>query len=253
MQVVVGCDGVNSLVAKWLGFKKPSFSGRLAARGFYVYPDGHDFKTEFAQYLGKGFRFGVLPCDDKSVYWFFTWTSSAQDQEVENDASKTRQFVLDKLRSTKISEKTAEMVEKSEMGSVVSFPLKYRRPLELIWANISKGNVCVAGDALHPMTPDLGQGGCLALEDAVVLARCLGDALLISGGGKGEIERISEGLAKYAKERRWRSLDLILSSYWSGYVQGSSSWLLNFIRDEYLSEFLAQQYLKKSDFDCGGL
>ena len=30
------------------------------------------------------------------------------------------------------------------------------------------------GDAAHPMTPDLGQGACQAIEDAVELARCLG-------------------------------------------------------------------------------
>jgi 2-polyprenyl-6-methoxyphenol hydroxylase-like FAD-dependent oxidoreductase len=29
------------------------------------------------------------------------------------------------------------------------------------------------GDAIHPATPNLGQGGCLAIEDAAVLARCL--------------------------------------------------------------------------------
>ena len=28
------------------------------------------------------------------------------------------------------------------------------------------------GDAIHPTTPNLGQGGCLAIEDAAVLARC---------------------------------------------------------------------------------
>ena len=28
------------------------------------------------------------------------------------------------------------------------------------------------GDAIHPVTPNLGQGGCLAIEDAAVLARC---------------------------------------------------------------------------------
>jgi 2-polyprenyl-6-methoxyphenol hydroxylase-like FAD-dependent oxidoreductase len=28
------------------------------------------------------------------------------------------------------------------------------------------------GDAIHPTTPNLGQGGCLAMEDAMVLARC---------------------------------------------------------------------------------
>ena len=31
------------------------------------------------------------------------------------------------------------------------------------------------GDAAHPMTPDLGQGACQAIEDAVVLADCLRD------------------------------------------------------------------------------
>ena len=29
------------------------------------------------------------------------------------------------------------------------------------------------GDAAHPMTPNLGQGACQAIEDAVVLAGCL--------------------------------------------------------------------------------
>jgi 2-polyprenyl-6-methoxyphenol hydroxylase-like FAD-dependent oxidoreductase len=28
------------------------------------------------------------------------------------------------------------------------------------------------GDAIHPTTPNLGQGGCLAMEDAMILARC---------------------------------------------------------------------------------
>ncbi len=28
------------------------------------------------------------------------------------------------------------------------------------------------GDAIHPTTPNLGQGGCLAIEDALVLAMC---------------------------------------------------------------------------------
>jgi 2-polyprenyl-6-methoxyphenol hydroxylase-like FAD-dependent oxidoreductase len=32
--------------------------------------------------------------------------------------------------------------------------------------------VTLLGDAIHPTTPNLGQGGCLAIEDAIVLARC---------------------------------------------------------------------------------
>lgn len=47
-----------------------------------------------------------------------------------------------------------------------------------MWGNISKGNVCVAGDALHPMIPDIGQGASSNLEEGVVLAKCLGEVIL---------------------------------------------------------------------------
>ena len=77
-KVLVGCDGVNSLVAKWLGLKKPSFSGRSAARGLTVFPNGHRFNPDLTQYFGKGFRCGFMPCDESSIYWYFTWTSTSQ-------------------------------------------------------------------------------------------------------------------------------------------------------------------------------
>ena len=37
----------------------------------------------------------------------------------------------------------------------------------------SKGRVVLLGDACHPMTPYMASGAAMALEDAVVLARCL--------------------------------------------------------------------------------
>ena len=33
--------------------------------------------------------------------------------------------------------------------------------------------ITLLGDAAHPCTPNLGQGGCMALEDALVLAKCV--------------------------------------------------------------------------------
>jgi 2-polyprenyl-6-methoxyphenol hydroxylase-like FAD-dependent oxidoreductase len=46
----------------------------------------------------------------------------------------------------------------------------YDRPAAARWG---AGRVTMLGDAAHPMTPNLGQGGCVAVEDAAVLARCL--------------------------------------------------------------------------------
>ena len=41
----------------------------------------------------------------------------------------------------------------------------------------SAGRVVLVGDAWHPITPNIGQGACCALEDAVVLAKKLAGAI----------------------------------------------------------------------------
>lgn len=87
-----------------------------------------------------------------------------------------KHFVLSKVG--KVSSEFKAVIEKTDMDGFLASPFRYRPPWEVLWGNISKGNVCVAGDALHPMTPDIGQGASSALEEGVVLARCLGEAIL---------------------------------------------------------------------------
>lgn len=78
LKVLVGCDGVNSVVAKWLGFKKPAFATRSAVRGFADFKQSHGFQPKFLEYSGNNVKYGVLPCDDHTVYWFFTYTPTPQ-------------------------------------------------------------------------------------------------------------------------------------------------------------------------------
>lgn len=75
-KVLIGCDGVNSKVAKYLGLKKPSLAGRASIRGHVEFEDGHGFEPKFLQFFGNGARYGVTPCDDHGVYWFFTYIPS---------------------------------------------------------------------------------------------------------------------------------------------------------------------------------
>ncbi|KAF0914631.1 hypothetical protein E2562_030696 [Oryza meyeriana var. granulata] len=250
-KVLIGCDGINSVVARWLGLAKPSDSGRTATRGHAKYPEGHGFEPKFLQLVGKGFRAGLVPCNDADVYWFFTWSPSP-------DAAM-KQFVLTKLRSTKVPPQVLEAIERSEMNDVLAAPLRFRSPLSLLFtSSISKGNVCVAGDALHPTTPDLAQGACTALEDAVVLARCLGEALLRTGGDGAAAEeersrRVEAGLRQYADSRRWRSVQLTGASYVVGFVQQSDHAAVGFLRDKLMSTVLAKMVLMMPDYDCGTL
>ncbi|XP_077231189.1 monooxygenase 2-like isoform X6 [Tasmannia lanceolata] len=254
-KVLIGCDGVNSVVGKWLGLQKPAFAGRWSVRGLTEFPDGHGFRPEFLQYFGDGIRSGFLPCDENTIYWFFTYSPSPENKGKEESASEMKEYVLSKLGN--VPQEVASVVEKSKLDAVIASPLRFRWPWHLLWGDICKGNVCVAGDALHPMTPDLGQGACSALEDGVVLARCLGEALLEKprGGAKEEeeYERIKKGMDKYARERRWRGIELITTAYVLGWIQQSDGKVINYLRDKWLSKGMAEMLLKKADFDCGKL
>lgn len=79
------------------------------------------------------------------------------------------------------------------------------------------GNVTVAGDASHPTSPNLGQGGGMALEDGIVLARKLHQALKPSSQQQdlsqetessqalSESERIHKALLDFHAERHART------------------------------------------------
>jgi salicylate hydroxylase/6-hydroxynicotinate 3-monooxygenase len=77
---------------------------------------------------------------------------------------------------------------------VNKWALHTRAPLER-W---SHGNVVLMGDALHTMPPYMGQGGAQSIEDAVVLARALGEAAPDDVG-------ISRAFAIYEATRRERA------------------------------------------------
>jgi zeaxanthin epoxidase len=104
----------------------------------------------------------------------------------------------------------------------------YDRPPELLrsWAD---GNVVLTGDAVHPMMPNLGQGGCQAIEDAFILTE-----ILANTKNTGQIE---QNLQEFYKKRIFRvtivqflsrlASDLIINAFdtpWSPHDQKGQSW-----------------------------
>ncbi|MFI8065807.1 FAD-dependent monooxygenase, partial [Acinetobacter baumannii] len=63
-----------------------------------------------------------------------------------------------------------------------------------------KGRVVILGDAAHSTTPDIGQGGCQAMEDAIYLAR----SLQINTLG------LEDALRRYQNKRNERANELVL-------------------------------------------
>ncbi|GAB4838562.1 hypothetical protein Ancab_028108 [Ancistrocladus abbreviatus] len=253
-KVLIGCDGVNSVVASWLGFKKPLFDTRVVIRGYVVYDGGHGFDPKFMNVFGRGFRSGIIPCDDNSLYWFFSVSSSILDRDIEENPLAMKEFVLSKVEN--VPDVIRNVYNKTEVDDIICSPLRYRAPWELLWGDISKDNVSVAGDAFHPMTADLGQGACSALEDSIVLVRCLAEAFATSPMGEKyseeeQYERIKMSLSKYAKERRWRAFDLVNTGYLLGAATFSRMKLISFISNKFLAPHVLKVLMKKATFDCG--
>lgn len=119
---------------------------------------------ETSETWGPGSRFGIVPLTNKRVYWFACLNAKANDPVM-------KEFrVSDLLRYF------------GKFHSPVPEILKKTRDEQLIWSDIMDlepirqfafGNIVLMGDAAHATTPNMGQGACMAIEDAAVLSNCL--------------------------------------------------------------------------------
>ncbi|CAL5032155.1 unnamed protein product [Urochloa decumbens] len=247
-KALIGCDGVHSVVARWLGLPDPASSGRSAVRGLSVFPGGHGVKRELRQFLSQGLRAGMVPISDTDIYWFLVNDTVPAEKDAAGDPAKTLHEVTGDLAGHMPSE-YLDVVRHTDHGNLSWAPLLYRNPISILTSAAARGPVTVAGDAFHPMTPDMAQGGCSALEDAVVLARSLAAAATPA-----------DGVAAYVDARRWRAAWLVAGAYLSGWVQqggtnvrGVRGWMVKAFRDWVFYPFVFPRLADTMWFDCGEL
>ncbi|KAF9609147.1 hypothetical protein IFM89_013401, partial [Coptis chinensis] len=245
-KVLIGCDGVHSVVAKWLGLATPVHSGRSAVRGLSVFPQGHGLKHEVQQFVYGGIKAGFVPLNDKELYCFVTYKSTPNKDENMTSPELIQKSILEKVAN--FPTLFLDVFQHCDLHTITWGPLMLRVPWDLIYKNMNTENITVAGDAMHPMTPDLGQGGCAALEDAVVLGRHIGNCF----GHNGKFVR--DALKGYVEERRWRVAGVITASYFSGWVQQEpSTWYMKFLRDKVFYKYFFRFVANIVNYNCGKL
>ncbi|XP_043696448.1 monooxygenase 1-like isoform X2 [Telopea speciosissima] len=233
-EVVIGCDGINSVVADWLGLKAAKQFSLCALRGFTNYPNGHGFNNEFFRIRKNNTTLGRIPIDDKLVHWFIGRLWTPQDSKISKEGKLIRDSTIESLIKEDFPADMIEMIRNSDLESLTLQRLRYRAPWEILLGNFWKGTVTVAGDAMHVMGPFIGQGGSAGLEDAVVLARCLAKEM----GGNGskreqqvliQAKRVGEAFDQYVKERKLRILRLSTQSYLTGLLVQASLPVMKFM------------------------
>lgn len=178
--LLVGADGIHSVVRQQIFGAEPlRYSGFTAWRAVTSRPAGIELLT--GELWGCGQEFGIVPLSRERIYWFATHNVPEGEEDT---PSGLKQALLKLFQGWYPA--IPALIQAAREDAILRNDI-YDRPPLMAW---SKGRVTLLGDAAHPMTPNLGQGACQAIEDAVVLA-----ASLRAGGS------IVQALQTYQKTR----------------------------------------------------
>ena len=190
--LLIGADGLHSVVRGQLfGFEKPRYAGYTAWRGVTTQPHQDLLPGEL---WGQGQRFGMVPLSQGRAYWFAT--KNGPEGGIDK-AGERKPELLELFKDWHPA--VRNVIEATPEEAILQNDIYDRKPSKS-W---SVGRITLLGDAAHPMTPNMGQGACQALEDAIVLADCL----------KNQTEDIPAALGRY-QEQRLAHTSLVVTRSW---------------------------------------
>ena len=164
--VLIGADGIYSVVRKQMFPEiELRYSGYTAWRGV-VETENETALGLTSESWGRGARFGIVRVDRKRVYWFATRNQSMSEQATGEQKKSKLLGIFNKWHKPidhLLDATPAAIILQNDICDIVPFPS---------W---TKGRVTLLGDAAHPTTPNMGQGACMAMESAYVLARALNE------------------------------------------------------------------------------
>lgn len=256
--LLIGADGVNSVVAKAYGrytYKDMStkYVNQTAIRGIAVYDSEskQDMPMAIRQVLGAGVRAGVYPVSSNELYWYVCFRDTSSDDKNRSSVTILEEAckVLSNSQTSWMSSVVWDAIQRTPPERVSRNRLSDRWDIEDILPRLSRtvyrSNIALAGDALHPMTPNLGQGGCTALEDAVILASYVQECT------KDRNIKPYDRIRLYTTERAKRCVPLTVRANLMGMILQSDLAPVVLARDTFISTaFDPSHFLDHATFDC---
>ncbi|KAF3440937.1 hypothetical protein FNV43_RR19223 [Rhamnella rubrinervis] len=209
----------NSVVAKFLKIKPQKVFPKSGFRGLTTYPNGHGLSHELVRTHVNNMVFGRSPINENQIFWFVLLQGHHEDSLEHKDPELIKQWCVEEMEG-RFPKEIVKIVQDCDTSYLILKHNTYRTPWEMLVGNFRKGTVTVAGDAMHLMGPFLGQGSSAALEDGIVLARCLAQKIHDQSGLQGmnnHIKRkVGEAIDAFVKERRMRLVGLSAQTYLTG-------------------------------------
>ena len=166
--VLIGADGVHSRVRQQMfGDGKAEFTGIMVWRGLVPMErlPVHQRRLVGNNWIGVGGHVVTYPLRRGEILNFVA-AIERDDWRVE---SWTEPGTMDEcLRDLAPWHEDVKTIVRN-IDTPYKWALLKREPLD----HFAEGRVCVMGDAAHPTLPFLAQGANMALEDAVIIDRCL--------------------------------------------------------------------------------
>lgn len=191
--LLIGADGTHSITRTYVLGEQVSrrYAGYVNWNGLVEISEKLTPADQWTTFVGQGKRVSLMPVADGKFYFFFDVPLQIG---LENNRAEYKtllkqyfegwcapvQHLIDALDEQKTN--------RVEIHDIEPF------------AKFYKGRVVIVGDAAHSTTPDIGQGGCQAMEDAIYLAR----SLQINTLG------LEDALKRYQNKRNERANELVL-------------------------------------------
>ena len=191
--LLIGADGTHSITRAYVLGEQVSrrYAGYVNWNGVVEISEKLTPADQWTTFVGQGKRVSLMPVADGKFYFFFDVPLPVG---LENNRAEYKtllkqyfegwcapvQHLIDALDEQKTN--------RVEIHDIEPF------------AQFYKGRVVIVGDAAHSTTPDIGQGGCQAMEDAIYLAR----SLQINTLG------LEDALKRYQNKRNERANELVL-------------------------------------------
>ncbi|MFC4685382.1 FAD-dependent oxidoreductase [Epilithonimonas pallida] len=225
--IMIGCDGMFSEVRSQLfpDVSAIQYTKLISTGGYAKIPELSKPLDSIRMTFGERGFFAYSVSDQGEVWWFNNYFREQQPKpyEIENTLKIEIQDHLVNVHKND-DPLFSKIIRNSH--EIIAYPV-YDVPKLSHWY---KGRVCLIGDAAHGISPHIGQGASLALEDTVVIAELL--KLHQDYGTAFQI---------FQSERQSRVEKVIKSARKVGDTKTKTNPIATWFRDRFIGVFIGKQ------------